>query len=144
GLDLNRFAGGRIAAHARGTLAHLQDSEPANANALALFQVLDDVSYQAAQNGFGLLLRNLVVFREARGEMLQCHCRCGCHVSLLQEAVASKKAPLRAKQLNDSASAHHAILPIPPMFSACLAYLVRFCGKGKALLKCRFRGKSLT
>jgi hypothetical protein len=47
-------------------------------------------------------------------------------------------APLRTKQLNDSASADHDILPIPPMFSACRAYLVCFYGNGKARRKTRF------
>src|ERR1039458_4450667 len=35
-LDLDRFAGGRVAAHARGALAHLKDAEAADADALAL------------------------------------------------------------------------------------------------------------
>src|SRR5665213_587273 len=42
-LDLNGFAGRRVAAHARGAPAHLQDAKPADANALALLQMLDDV-----------------------------------------------------------------------------------------------------
>jgi hypothetical protein len=45
----------------------------------------------------------------------------------------ASKAPLTAKQLNDSVAADHAILPIPPMFSASLPYLVRLCGNGMAL-----------
>jgi hypothetical protein len=44
----------------------------------------------------------------------------------------ASKAPLTAKQLNDSVAADHAILPIPPMFSASRPYLVRLCGRGKA------------
>src|SRR5262249_8556204 len=41
-LDLNRFAGRRIASHARRALAHLQDAEPADPDAVALLQVLRD------------------------------------------------------------------------------------------------------
>src|SRR5580658_8212016 len=82
GLDLDRFAGGRIAAHARGALADLQDAEPADADALALLEVLDDIADQAAENGFSLLLRQFVILRKARRQVLQCHGRgwcLGCH-----------------------------------------------------------------
>src|SRR5437879_12665700 len=41
-LDLDRLAGRRVAAHARGALAHLQDAEAADADAVALLEVLDD------------------------------------------------------------------------------------------------------
>src|SRR5262249_53183505 len=97
--------------------------------------MLDDVADKPAEDRFGLLFGKLVVLRQTRGEMLQCHGRRGCftsrHVSLLIKRVASK-APLTAKQLNDSVAADHAILPIPPMFSASRPYLVRLCGKDKA------------
>src|SRR5258708_39806868 len=82
GLDLDGFAGGRIAAHARGALAHLQDAEPADADALAFLEVLDDIADQAAKNGFSLLFRQFVVLRKACRQVLQCHGsrRClGCH-----------------------------------------------------------------
>jgi len=49
------------------------------------------------------------------------------------------KAPLTPKQLNDSDAADHAILPIPPMFSASRRYLICICGKLKAQPKCAFR-----
>src|ERR1700722_482201 len=80
-LDLNGLAGSRIAAHARGAFAHLQNAEAADADALALFQVLDDLSDHTAENGFCLLFRKFIVFRKARREMLQCNgCgRFGCH-----------------------------------------------------------------
>ena len=42
GLDVDRFAGGGIAAHAGGALADLQDAETDDADALALLQVLGD------------------------------------------------------------------------------------------------------
>src|ERR1700680_3686741 len=42
GLDVDCFAGGGVAAHAGSTLAHLQDAETDDADALALFQVLCD------------------------------------------------------------------------------------------------------
>src|SRR5581483_1552746 len=41
-LDLDRLAGGGVAAHARGALADLEDAEPNDADALALLQVLGD------------------------------------------------------------------------------------------------------
>src|SRR5450830_1335562 len=82
-LDLDRFAGRRVTAHARGTLAHLKDAEAADADTLALLQVLDDVADKIAEYGFRLLLRHLVRFRERGREMLQCDgwrcrgfCRC--------------------------------------------------------------------
>src|ERR1700675_2816493 len=82
GLDLDGFAGGRVAAHARGALADLQDAEPADADALALFQMLDDIADQAAENGFSLLFRQFVILRKACRQVLQCHgggCCLGCH-----------------------------------------------------------------
>src|SRR5580704_4596825 len=82
GLDLDGFAGGRIAAHARGAFADLQDAEPADADALALLEVLDDIADQAAKDGFSLLFRQLVILRKACRQVLQCHgsrwCL-GCH-----------------------------------------------------------------
>src|SRR6516162_3982444 len=81
GLDLNGLAGGGIAAHARGALAHLQDAEAADADTLAFFQMLDDLADETAEDGLRLLFRQLIVFRDARGEMFQCN-SCGwfaCH-----------------------------------------------------------------
>src|SRR5688572_29437241 len=43
-LDLKRLAGGGVSAHAGGALAHLKNAETADANAVALLEVL---SYQA-------------------------------------------------------------------------------------------------
>src|SRR3984893_6860991 len=61
GLDLDRFAGGRIAAHARGALAYLQDAEPADTDALALLEVLDDSVDHGAEARVSLLLRRFVI-----------------------------------------------------------------------------------
>src|ERR1700735_1200910 len=77
-LDLNRLAGCGITSHARGALAHLKDAEAANADALALLQMLDDIADKAAEDRFSLLLRKLVVLREARGEMFQSNGSRGC------------------------------------------------------------------
>src|ERR1700680_4189565 len=60
GLDLDRFAGGRIAAHAGGALFHLQDTEAADADAVALFEVLDHHAAEVIENEFGLLFRHFV------------------------------------------------------------------------------------
>ena len=82
---MNGLAGGGVAAHARGALAHLQDAKPADADAFALFQVLDDLPDETAEDGLGLLFLQLIVLRDARGEMFQCN-GCGrfaCHETLL-------------------------------------------------------------
>ena len=71
GLDLNRFAGGGVAAHAGGALANLEDAEPDDADALALLQVLGDAANQVAQDLFGLLLGQFLVFGDRRRQMLQ-------------------------------------------------------------------------
>ena len=42
GLDLDRLAGGGVAAHAGGALADLEDAEADDTDALALLQVLGD------------------------------------------------------------------------------------------------------
>jgi len=65
------FAGGGIAAHAGGALAHLEDAETDNADALALLQVLGDPADQIVQNGLGALLRQFVLFRQRCREMLE-------------------------------------------------------------------------
>src|SRR6185312_2491098 len=70
-LDLDRFAGRRIAAHARGAASHLQNAEAADADALALLEMLDDVVDKIGEHSLGLLLRHLVRFRERGGEMFQ-------------------------------------------------------------------------
>src|SRR5450759_2870966 len=72
GLDVDRFAGGWVAAHAGGALAHLQDAETDDADALALLQVLGDPADQIVQNGFSLLLGQLLLFGNCRREMLEC------------------------------------------------------------------------
>src|SRR6185312_243955 len=70
-LDLDRFAGCGVAAHARGALAHLQNAEAADADALALLQMLDDITDEIAEHGLCLLLRHFVLFIHRRSEMLQ-------------------------------------------------------------------------
>src|ERR1043166_1418191 len=59
-LDLDRLAGRGISAHASGALAHLQDAETADADAVALLQVLHDEIDHVAEDRLGLLLRELV------------------------------------------------------------------------------------
>src|SRR5712691_2531278 len=61
GLDLNGLAGRRVAAHAGGALSHLQDAEAADANSVALLQVLGDEVNEAAEHRLGLLLRKLMI-----------------------------------------------------------------------------------
>src|SRR6266851_8685572 len=54
GLDVDRFAGGGVAAHAGGALAYLQDAETDDADALALLEVLGNPADHVVQNGLGL------------------------------------------------------------------------------------------
>src|SRR5688572_3047004 len=72
-LDLDRFASRRVAAHARSAFAHLQNAEAADADALALLQVLDDIANEITQNCLGLLLRHFVLLSHRSSQMLQRH-----------------------------------------------------------------------
>src|SRR5215475_5085726 len=81
-LDLDRLAGRRIAAHAGGALAHLQNAEAAHADALTLLEVFDEEPHQVVEDRLGLLFRDLVGFRESRREVLDgdgSRCGCLCH-----------------------------------------------------------------
>src|SRR5579871_2837135 len=70
-LDVDRFAGGGVAAHAGGTFANLQDAEADDADTLTLLQVLGDAHDHVVQNAFGLLLGQLLLFGDGRREMLE-------------------------------------------------------------------------
>src|SRR5213080_2806233 len=71
GLDVDRLAGGGVAAHAGSALAHLQDAETDDADALALLQMLGDPADHVVQNGLSLLLGQLLLFGNCRCEMLE-------------------------------------------------------------------------
>ena len=71
GLDLDLLAGGGVAAHARGALADLEDAEADDADALTLLQVFGDHGHQIGQDGFGLLLGQLLLLGDGRGEVLE-------------------------------------------------------------------------
>src|ERR1700712_4779294 len=71
GLDLDRFAGGGVAAHAGGALAHLEDAETDDTDTLALLEVLGDAADQVAQDFFGLLLGQFLLFGDRRRQMLE-------------------------------------------------------------------------
>src|SRR5262249_1837332 len=70
-FELDRLAGGRVAAHASGALADLKDAEAADADAVALLQVLHDKANKLAKNRLRLLLRHLVSAGQGGGQMLQ-------------------------------------------------------------------------
>src|ERR1051325_6936353 len=70
-LDLDRLAGRGVAAHARSALANLQDAEPADADAVALLEILHNELDHVAEDRFGLLLRELVSLGNVGREMLQ-------------------------------------------------------------------------
>src|SRR6185369_4893869 len=77
-LDLDRFAGGRVAARAGGALADLEDAEADDADALALLQVLGDLADHIGQDRLSGLLRHFMVVRESRCQMLECNGGWGC------------------------------------------------------------------
>ena len=64
------LAGRRIAAHAGGALAHLQDAEPGDLHPLALLEVLGDQADQVFEHLLALLLGQLVLLRQRGGKML--------------------------------------------------------------------------
>src|SRR5262249_61186993 len=66
-LDLDRLAGRRVAPHAGGPFAHLQDAETANADAVALLEVLDDHADQIVEDGLRGRLRHLMIGGKAGG-----------------------------------------------------------------------------
>src|SRR4026207_35287 len=70
-LDLDRLAGRRVAAHARRALADLQHAETADADLVALLQVLGDHRHQVLEHRGGLLLRDVVRFRERSPELAE-------------------------------------------------------------------------
>src|SRR5882724_6900121 len=71
GLDLDRLAGGRVAAHAGGALADLEDAEADQADAVALLEVLDDQADDVVEDAFGILLRHFAAVGQLGGEVLQ-------------------------------------------------------------------------
>src|SRR5436305_11611267 len=62
GLDLDLLAGRRIAAHAGGALAHLEDAETGDANFAALLEVLHGEVDEGAEQLVDALLRHLIFF----------------------------------------------------------------------------------
>src|SRR6478735_8284546 len=70
GLDLDRFPGHRVAAHAGGALAHDQDTEARDLHPLAFFQVLGNHADQVFHHFETLLLGELMLLSEGGGQML--------------------------------------------------------------------------
>src|SRR5687767_6071611 len=70
-LDLDLLAGRGIAADACGALADLQDAEAADADAVALLQMLGDLAHEIAQDRLALLLGQLMLLGQLSREMLQ-------------------------------------------------------------------------
>src|SRR5258708_28045503 len=70
-LDLDRLAGGRVAAHAGGALPHDENAESADPDAVTLLEVLDDHADEIAEDRLGLLLRHLMLGRNSGREMLE-------------------------------------------------------------------------
>src|SRR5262245_65000381 len=55
-LDLDRLAGGRVAAHARRTMPHLQDAQARDADLVALLEVPHDQADEFLEGAGGVLL----------------------------------------------------------------------------------------
>src|ERR1700758_1742986 len=71
GLDLDRLAGRGVATRAGGALAHLEDAETDDADALALLQVLGDPAHHVGEDALGLLLGQFLVLGDCRGKVLE-------------------------------------------------------------------------
>ena len=70
GLDLDRFAGIRIASHAGNTISHLQNPESDNLHALAQYQVLGDYADEVFHQLQSLTLAESMLFPQLIGQML--------------------------------------------------------------------------
>ena len=68
-LDLDGLARGGVAADAVGALADLEDAR--RCGYARPFQVLGDRGHQVGQDGFGLLLGQLLLLGDGRGEVLE-------------------------------------------------------------------------
>src|SRR5579864_6787981 len=73
-LDLDRLTRRRIAAHASGAPANLEDTKTVEADAHALLQLLGDHARQVFHQLVGGLLRHLVLVGERRRELPRRHC----------------------------------------------------------------------
>src|ERR1051325_6393008 len=70
-LDLDRFAGRRVAAHARRALPHLEDAEARDADFVALFQVLTEIGDEVLEHLVARLLGDGVLLRHGGGDVLE-------------------------------------------------------------------------
>src|SRR5690348_10328125 len=68
-LDLDRFAGGGVTAHARTALAHHQDAQAVETDARALLQVLGDQTDSVFQDAVGGLLGEFMLFGQLAGKL---------------------------------------------------------------------------
>src|SRR5690348_5600577 len=71
GLDLHRLTRRRVAAHAGGALAHHENAETDEANAIAFLEVLGEAGHQVVEQSFGLLLRHVVALGQFGREMFR-------------------------------------------------------------------------
>ncbi len=66
GLDLDCFAGCRVAPHASSALPNLQDAETGNADAFAFLEMLGDNADEIAEGGFTCSFRQLMLLGQDR------------------------------------------------------------------------------
>src|SRR5439155_4153276 len=81
-LYLDRFSGCGIAPHASCALPNLQDAETRNTDSFTLLEMLGDKADQIAQESFTCPFRQLMLFGQRCGEMLECNGTSGlerCH-----------------------------------------------------------------
>src|SRR5690606_13133392 len=71
GLDLDLFAGRRVTAHARRTLADLQNPETADADLVTFLEMLRQQTHEVGEDFARDLLRELMLVGERRRQMLQ-------------------------------------------------------------------------
>src|SRR6202035_31015 len=72
-LDLDCFAGCRIAPHTCRSLPDLQDAETRNTDTFALLEMLRNQANELAEQGFTCLFRQLMLLGQDRGKMLECN-----------------------------------------------------------------------
>src|SRR5262249_50017783 len=70
-LDLAGFFGRRVASHAARALPALQDAKTRNPDPLAFLEMLGDQAHEVAEDRLALALREFVIGRQPRRQMLE-------------------------------------------------------------------------
>jgi len=70
-LDLDRFAGGRIAPHSRWPLPDLKDAKTSNSDTFSLLEMLGNETNKIVEQRLPLPFRQLMLLGQAGREMLE-------------------------------------------------------------------------